>query len=165
MKISTSVLFCITFFTLACFGASKNADQPKKPISENSVQNIFADAIRKVTPTVVLIRLSDWHIEPKGSFFYEPAHYDILGIGAGLIVDQRGATAYILTNWHVASVSNRIDIRFSTGKWLTARILGAHLLADLTLLEVSVPASWGLLPKVTFAKVQSHVGDRGIAEN
>jgi S1-C subfamily serine protease len=60
------------------------------------------------------------------------------GTGSGIVVDQQGD---ILTNDHVVSGANQIQVTFSDGHTVSGRVLGTDASADLAVVKVSVAAA------------------------
>ena len=60
------------------------------------------------------------------------------GTGSGIVLDQNGD---ILTNAHVVSGANQIQVTFNDGRTATATLASANSKADLAVIRVSVPAA------------------------
>ena len=60
------------------------------------------------------------------------------GTGSGIVVDTQG---HILTNAHVVSGAQQIQVNFSDGRTVTATLAGIDTTADLAVIKVSVAAS------------------------
>src|SRR5437879_9777096 len=60
------------------------------------------------------------------------------GTGSGIVVDTQG---HILTNAHVVSGAQQIQVTFSDGRTVTATLAGIDTTADLAVIKVSVAAS------------------------
>jgi S1-C subfamily serine protease len=60
------------------------------------------------------------------------------GTGSGIVVDQQGD---IVTNAHVVSGAQRIQVTFSNGQTVSATLRGLNQSADLAVVRVSVAAS------------------------
>jgi serine protease Do len=67
------------------------------------------------------------------------------GLGSGFVIDPAG---YVVTNNHVVSGSTEIEVRFSSGKKLKARIIGTDVGTDIALLKIDGSPP---LPAVKFA--------------
>jgi S1-C subfamily serine protease len=69
--------------------------------------------------------------------------------GSGWIYEIDGATAYVVTNWHVAAqgTPTDLDVRFEGGRWVEGEVVGSNALTDIAVVEVtSVPGSATALP-------------------
>ena len=60
------------------------------------------------------------------------------GTGSGIVLDQNGD---ILTNAHVVSGTNQIQVTFNDGRHATATLVNANARADLAVIRVSVAAA------------------------
>ncbi|TMD24643.1 MAG: trypsin-like serine protease [Chloroflexi bacterium] len=60
------------------------------------------------------------------------------GTGSGIVLDRSGD---ILTNAHVVSGANQIQVTFNDGRTATATLVSANSKADLAVIRVSVPAA------------------------
>jgi serine protease Do len=58
------------------------------------------------------------------------------GTGSGVIYKKQGNKAYIVTNYHVIKGANEIEVSFSNGTRVSAKILGSDDLMDLAVLEI-----------------------------
>ena len=58
--------------------------------------------------------------------------------GSGVIIDEEG---HILTNEHVVDGATKVQVELSTGKTVTAKVVGADKLTDVALLDIDVPAT------------------------
>ncbi|MFB3904409.1 MAG: trypsin-like peptidase domain-containing protein [Acidobacteriota bacterium] len=87
-----------------------------------------------------------------------PGERRVSSLGSGVIVDSKG---YILTNDHVVSAADKINVKLSSGETYIARVVGEDRENDLAVLKIDVPKP---LP---FAKVGDtssvHVGDWVVA--
>ncbi|WP_144569330.1 S1C family serine protease [Bacillus pseudomycoides] len=58
------------------------------------------------------------------------------GTGSGVIYKKTNGHAYIVTNHHVVSGANRIEVSLSDGKKVPGKILGSDVVTDLAVLEI-----------------------------
>ena len=58
--------------------------------------------------------------------------------GSGVIIDEEG---HILTNEHVVDGATKVQVELSTGKTVTAKVVGADKSTDVALLDIDVPAT------------------------
>lgn len=81
------------------------------------------------------------------------------GLGSGFVWDSAG---HIITNNHVVADADKIEVRFSDGKTVTAALVGADPDSDLAVIKVDLPAEQ--LSPVTLAdSSQVKVGQLAIA--
>src|SRR6266852_18642 len=93
------------------------------PLSGNNIDTVREAVIAKVRPSVVEVNVSI----PGGS-----------GIGSGVIVDRRG---YIVTNNHVVSNAQTIQVVLYNGTKLQAQLVGTDPADDLAVLKITPPSS------------------------
>ena len=93
---------------------------------EQSVSGVY----ERVSPAVVFI-VSEGAVQttPLGSF-------PETGAGSGIVVDGRG---YILTNNHVVSGAQKLEVTLSDGTVASATLVGSDPGNDLALIKVDVP--------------------------
>jgi len=97
--------------------------------------------------------------QPNGGYFEEDDDdRKAVSLGSGFVIDADG---YIVTNHHVVMEADEIDVKFSDGKKLKAKLVGSDMKTDLALLKVETDKS---LPCVKFGDSdKSRVGDWIIA--
>lgn len=104
-------------------------------------------AIERVMPSVVNIatsqlvrRYNDPYEIMRRRFFNLPIEPDIkeqlYNIGSGVIIDEVGNEAYILTNLHVLNGANRVQVQLMDGRVYDAEMWLGISLKDLALLRV-----------------------------
>ncbi len=93
------------------------------PLSGNNIDTVREAVIAKVRPSVVEVNVTI----PGGS-----------GIGSGVIVDRRG---YIVTNNHVVSNAQSIQVVLYNGTKLQAQLVGTDPADDLAVLKITPPSS------------------------
>ena len=147
------------------FGAEKNpASQNAKSIE--SFKTVFADIADKVVPTVVSVIPTKVDTvvfqqnpfynffegdpfsgsDPFEFFFGRPRQMPRRqqppvkkqerrqqGLGSGVIVSKEG---YILTNYHVVSGADEIEIKLQDGRTVEAEIVGSDSLTDVAVLKI-----------------------------
>ncbi|MEQ1867750.1 MAG: trypsin-like peptidase domain-containing protein, partial [Micropepsaceae bacterium] len=125
----------------------------------------LADIVERVSPAVVSLKakvtaepadeeaIPD-DVPPSLRDFFEKFRKNAPGKGArprgevqgsGFVIDPTG---YVVTNNHVVANATEIEISFSDGKKLKAKLIGRDELTDVALLKVESKSS---LPSVTFA--------------
>jgi serine protease Do len=127
-------------------------------------RDVTVAAIERVMPSVVniatsqLVRQYDDPYEVLRRRFYGlPPKADnikekLYNIGSGVIIDEAGDEAYILTNFHVVNGANRVQVQLMDGRVYEAEQLVPTALKDLTLLRiVRQPGEKGFTP-IRFAE-------------
>jgi S1-C subfamily serine protease len=100
-----------------------NAQQPIPALTGNNVEAVREAVVANVRPTVVQINVST----AQGS-----------AIGSGVIIDKRG---YIVTNNHVVSGAQSIQVVMSDGARLTGQLTGVDPADDLAVVKINPPAN------------------------
>lgn len=130
----------------------------------------YHEAVKKSMPAVVNIFTSKSNVAPKTrkgnsnnstdplfKFFFgdqPPDAEPSSSLGSGVIVSPEGI---ILTNHHVISDANEIDVALADGRKLKAKIIGSDPETDIAVLKIDAKQ---LPTPVTLGKVESvHVGD------
>ena len=130
----------------------------------------YHEAVKRSMPSVVNIFTSKGPAKPrarKGSnpnsadplfkFFFgdqPPEDEPNSSLGSGVLVSAQG---YILTNHHVISDADDIDIALSDGRKVKAQVIGSDPETDIAVLKIEAKQ---LPPPITLGKVESvHVGD------
>jgi serine protease Do len=133
--------------------APARADRPAPTAALGSLVN-FADVVERINPSVVnidatargrdgrrrrgRIGMPDAPDPSDGPFDFGPPRFDRgetphRGAGSGFIIDADGS---ILTNNHVIDRAERITVKFSDGRTLRARVIGADPDTDIALIKV-----------------------------
>lgn len=111
----------------------------------NSRNNIITETVRKVSPAVVGINVTEIRQlrNPFGSFFDDPFFRQffnnrsysekVKGLGSGFIISPDG---FIVTNDHVAGNATEITITLTNGKHYDAKVVGTDPVTDICLLKV-----------------------------
>jgi serine protease Do len=111
----------------------------------NSRNNIITETVKKVSPTVVGINVTQirQYRNPFGSFFDDPFFRQffnnksysekVKGLGSGFIISPDG---YIVTNDHVAGNASEITVTLTNGKHYNAKVVGTDPVTDICLLKV-----------------------------
>ena len=130
----------------------------------------YHEAVKRSMPSVVNIFTSKGPAKPrarKGSnpnsadplfkFFFgdqPPEDEPNSSLGSGVLVSAQG---YILTNHHVISDADDIDVALSDGRKVKAQVIGSDPETDIAVLKIEAKQ---LPPPITLGKVESvHVGD------
>ena len=130
----------------------------------------YHEAVKRSMPAVVNIFISKNASKPKArkgsnpnsadplfKFFFgdqPPEEEPNSSLGSGVLVSPEG---YILTNHHVISDADDIDVALSDGRKLKAQIIGSDPETDIAVLKIDAKK----LPNpITLGKIESvHVGD------
>jgi len=136
----------------------KAAQRPElSPLQVNS----YRAAVQRALPAVVNVSTSKevkrnpFMDDPIFRRFFgdQPENERQQALGSGVIV---GAEGYILTNHHVVSGADEIDVSLFDGRQAKARIVGTDPESDLAVLKVELEK----LPAITFGRLdQVSVGD------
>lgn len=130
----------------------------------------YHDAVKRSMPAVVNIFTSKASPKPKArkganpnatdplfKFFFgdqPPEEEPSSSLGSGVLVSAEG---YILTNHHVISDADEIDVALSDGRKVKAKVIGSDPETDIAVLKIEAKQ---LPTPITFGKVESvHVGD------
>ena len=98
--------------------------QPSVPaLSGNNLESVREAVVAKVTPTVVQINVTT----TQGS-----------ALGSGVIIDKRG---YVVTNNHVVSGAQTIQVVMSDGTKLVGQVSGTDPADDLAVVKINPPAN------------------------
>lgn len=144
---------------LAPLSSASTLDIPKMnsaPLVGPIDAGTFRTIAQATSPTVVSIRTKAQRQEASGGgleeFFGIPfpgqgqgrnpgrrqAPRVVMGAGSGFIIDKTG---YILTNNHVVDGATGIEVKLSdmdsNGEWLSAKVIGADILTDTALLQLT----------------------------
>ena len=130
----------------------------------------YHEAVKRSMPAVVNIFTSKSSNKPKSrkgsnpnsaeplfKFFFgdqPPEEEPSSSLGSGVLVSPEG---YILTNHHVISDADDIDIALSDGRKVKAKVIGSDPETDIAVLKIDVKQ---LPTPITLGKVESlHIGD------
>lgn len=132
---------------------------PTQPLAIPTVlgeDQIFAadltELYNRVSPGVVTI----WRFDASGS---SPESDLPTGQGSGFVIDHDG---HIVTNQHVISGAEEIEVNFSSGLKAWAELVGSDTDSDLAVLKVDVPGE-ELVPLPLADSDQVRVGDFVVA--
>lgn len=132
---------------------------PLLPVATGSLPS-FRDAARRAMPAVVNVYTSKQVSDRSGfddpilrRFFGDGQPRQQTSLGSGVVVSQDG---FILTNHHVIEGAQEINVAFTDGHSLAAKLVGADPESDLAVLRVDVDH----LTSITFGNSeQLQIGD------
>jgi len=107
------------------------APQAQTPVASLSdLEQTVSGVYERVSPAVVFI-ISEGSVQttPLGDF-------PETGAGSGIVIDDQG---HILTNNHVVSGAQKLEVTLSDGTTATAKLVGRDPGSDLALIKVDVP--------------------------
>lgn len=129
----------------------------------------YHEAVKKSMPAVVNIFTSQGSKKPKPrkgggnsadplfKFFFGEQYPDAepsSSLGSGVLINSDGI---ILTNHHVISDADEIDVALADGRKLKAKIIGSDPETDIAVIKIDAKQ---LPTPITFGKIESvHVGD------
>jgi serine protease DegQ len=130
----------------------------------------YHDAVKRSMPAVVNIFTSKGSTKPKArkgsnpnsadplfKFFFgdqPPEEEPSSSLGSGVLVSPEG---YVLTNHHVISDADEIDVALADGRKVKAQVIGSDPETDIAVLKIEAKQ---LPTPITLGKVESvHVGD------
>jgi serine protease Do len=95
-----------------------------------------SDVVEKVMPSIVAINSSG--TVTRNDFFGRQYNEPMAGSGSGIIIGQNGSEILIVTNNHVISGAETVEIVFTDETTAEATVKGADANADLAVLSVSM---------------------------
>ncbi|HZO74410.1 MAG TPA: trypsin-like peptidase domain-containing protein [Ktedonobacteraceae bacterium] len=116
--------------------SGSNSQVTVPPLTGSNIETVREAVIAKVKPSVVQVNVST----PRGD-----------AIGSGVIIDKRG---YIVTNNHVVSGAQSIQVVLSDGTKLTAQLSGTDSADDLAVLKINPPANMAVATLGDSSKLQ-----------
>lgn len=170
VTVCLGILFVIQTFKPGLFESNQKPIVVKQATSQQAITPVstYSDAAKKAMPAVVNIFTSSKNVSnPHQQFMDDPLFRHFFGdqeeseaedpsdnsLGSGVIVSNQGL---ILTNHHVISSADAIEVALADGRKLSATIVGVDPESDLALLKVEATN----LPSITFANPdQLDVGD------
>lgn len=151
-----------TFFgagyaTNAIISSNQPTSTASTPVTIQQVENVIHNETEPVSipelvaenlsPSVVTVNVT--YESASNNFFYD---LDQEGSGSGVIFDITDTELQLVTNYHVISNADLVEIKTFTGDLLTAKVLGYDSQQDLAVLAVplsDIPS--GLLNQLTIA--------------
>jgi len=125
-QVVAGVLAC--FLTAASMYFGTGLAHAAPPSASGSLSQLF----KRVGPAVVVIRTSEHAavarpVKPSGAVI------NLKGVGSGVLVSTDGK---VLTAAHVVQTADTVDVKFSCGTVVKARIVASDIAADVALLQL-----------------------------
>ncbi len=155
------ILPAVLVALIAVAGGTVSAQDDRGITSLRDLNQAFIQIAKDVTPSVVTVSTErvtrmrnqmpfnfPFSMDPFGQFFGAPRgsqqmpeqEFRQQGLGSGVIVSNDG---YILTNNHVVANADSITVRFSDGRSMGAKVVGADPKSDIAVIQVNAS---GLTP-------------------
>lgn len=115
--------------------ATSNSENTNLSLVNNSanINTSIVNAVSKTQNTVVGVI----NVQKSGNIFNSHSNQSVdEGTGSGIIFRKAGTIAYIVTNNHVISGANEVDVSLPNGQRLKASIVGADATSDLAVLQI-----------------------------
>ncbi|MDR1968334.1 MAG: trypsin-like peptidase domain-containing protein [Burkholderiaceae bacterium] len=138
---------------------------PMAAASASAAPGSMNSAVRKAAPAVVSINTSTIQRHPDSNdpwfdFFFgeqDPQQQQQTGLGSGVIISAEG---YVLTNNHVISGADEIEVVLPDARRSSAKVIGTDPETDLAVLKIGLDK----LPVMTLGNSDAlQVGDRVLA--
>ncbi|MBD8497877.1 S1C family serine protease [Paenibacillus arenosi] len=108
------------------------AAEPSIDTIANAYDDLLVQAADKASPTIVSILNKQKAIEEEES----KQGLDDISLGSGIIFEKKDNDAYILTNEHVVSGAEQLEIVLSNGQRKHAEVVGKDKISDLAVLKI-----------------------------
>jgi serine protease Do len=119
-------LLLVSGRALADDARSRDAALSRRTPVVEAVERVGPAVVNIATEKIVERSLSPW-------FFWEPQYMRALSLGSGVIIDPLG---YVITNAHVITRANQIQVHLRDGKRLTATPVAVDVAEDAALLKL-----------------------------
>ena len=127
-----------------------------------SEDDAVVQAVKRADPAVVKVISQEKAYRSMMDYWFGLPPQIVEGVGSGLIFQYEDGKPYVLTNTHVVSGAEQIDIKLLDGTSLSGAVAGADLEKDIAVVKLIDPPS--PLPSATLgdsSKLQ--IGERVIA--
>jgi serine protease Do len=98
-----------------------------------NLSDAVVNAVDKVSPAVVAVI----NMQNGGNGFLQDSSLQETGIGSGIIYKKSGQYAYVVTNDHVVSGADKLEVQLDDNTKVTGTLLGADSLYDLAVVRIS----------------------------
>ena len=126
-----------------------------KPLSIHQIYERWAPGVVQITSTSLVNA-------PQDPFFgntFAPQQQEQQSLGSGFVISKAG---YVVTNYHVVEGAKSVQVSFSNGENVQARIVGTDPSTDIAVLQVRTH-SRALTPLVWGNSDSAQVGDSVVA--
>ncbi|GGE52740.1 serine protease [Pullulanibacillus camelliae] len=100
---------------------------------KNSTDSVES-AVDKVSPAVVAV--INMQKQSDGTNFLQSDTLQEAGMGSGIIYKKSGQYAYVVTNNHVVSGADKLEVQFDNNTKVTGKLLGEDSLYDLAVIRI-----------------------------
>ncbi|MBI1849611.1 MAG: trypsin-like peptidase domain-containing protein [Planctomycetes bacterium] len=129
---SIAVTTSLALFSVAAFADDPPAradgrgpSQRRTPVVA-AVERVGPAVVNIATEKIVERRVPSW-------FSWEPQYLKALSLGSGVFIDPRG---YVLTNAHVITQANQMEVHLRDGKHIPARLVAVDVSEDTAIIRV-----------------------------
>jgi Do/DeqQ family serine protease len=171
-SVSVLVFSCSTGVRPGDSALAQETDE-ELSVDISGLEGSFRNVAQAVLPSVVKVTVEQVRTQeaPEGQdlpwfdFFFgqpdddeESPEFRTQGLGSGVIVRKDGDTYYVLTNEHVISEADSIEVELDNGETFSTTVVGTDTRKDLALLSFETNSS---VPKVARLgdSDELHVGD------
>jgi len=135
-RLSVLALVPALAFLLSCpTKASEDDTDLRRDSTVRAIEKVMPSVVNIATETIV--EHHDFYEELFRQFYGTPLRREkAYSLGSGVIIDQDG---YLLTNWHVISRANRIQVKLWDGREYEAEALVETEGSDVALLKIKAP--------------------------
>jgi len=154
LVLGMGALVGLAVFAWAGHGGHGVAATPARgqPVAAAADRSVFAPVVERILPGVVSVdvekrfRHRDLGLDREGLDLdpgFGDQEFEIPSSGSGFVIDVQG---HILTNDHVVRDGVRIDVHFSSGSSLPARLIGRDPMTDIAVIQVDSPTPLATVP-------------------
>lgn len=120
---------------------------------------IVEQVFKQLEPDVVAVV----NYQNQSDFFTQQIQLQEYGVGSGVLFKKDASYAYFVTNNHVVSGENKLEIVLANGTHVTAQLVGADPYTDLAVIKVPVNKVGPVAPAVFADSNSIQVGQLAIA--
>lgn len=112
----------------------KNRLESDEVSYNNDSENSASNPIINISKSVVSVTASS-NSDDQTNIFGNNAESQ--NMGSGIVFYQTSEKVYIVTNYHVISGANAVDISFGDDKYVPASLVGKHQISDIAVISVN----------------------------